>query len=91
MSSSTITTSLPLAERDRFWVGQVRSMALGFTFRFRAFISVIGWSMVSLIRATNLLSFEVCRVVPGAPCSSSTAVRKDGRNDLAVDHEGLCK
>ena len=91
MSSSIITISLSLAERDRFWVGQVESIALGFAFRFRAFISVIGWSMVSFIRATNLLSFEACRAVLGVPCNSTTAVRKDGRSDLVVDRERLYK
>ena len=81
-----MTVPLPLAERDRFRVGQVRSITPGLAFRFRAFISLIGWNIVSLIRATSLEAFEV---VPRTSCCPSAAARNGGRSDLAVNREEL--
>jgi len=84
-------TSLPLAERDLFWVGQVRSMTPGLAFRFRAFISVIWLSMLSLIRAPSVLSLEARKLVPGPSCSPSAAVRTEDWTDLVVGHDKLCE
>lgn len=80
-------TSLPLAERDRFWVGQVRSIMPGLTFRFRAFIPVIVWSMVPLMRSTSFLSLVARELVLSPSCGPSAAVRNEGRSGLAVDYE----
>jgi len=61
----------------------------GLAFRFRAFISAIGWSMESLMRATIFLSLEACELVPGPSCSPSAAVRNGERSDLVVHYEEL--
>jgi len=58
----------------------------GLAFRFLAFISAIGWNMVSFMRATSFLSRELA---PGPSCSPSAAVRNGDRSDLVVRHEEL--
>jgi len=91
VSSSMTMMSLLLAERDRFWVGQVRSITPGLAFRFRDLNSVIGWSTVSFMRVASFLFFEACKLFPRPSCSSSAAARSDDPSELVVDHEGLPK
>ena len=64
-------------------------MTPGLAFRFRAFISVMGRSTLSLIRAPSFLLLEARKLVPGPSCSSSAAVRNEDWGDLVDDHDKL--
>jgi hypothetical protein len=83
--SSRTMMSLLLVERGRFWFGRVRSIIPGLAFRFRAFISLIGRNMVSLIRSMSFLSLGICELVPTPPCGPSVAVRNGGRSRLIIN------
>ena len=65
-------------------------MMPGLAFRFRAFISVIGWSTLSLILATNF-SPEARKLVPRPSCSPSAAARNEDWSGLVVGHDKLCE
>ena len=89
-SPSRTMMSPLLAERGRFWVGRVRSIIPGLPFRFLAFISLIGWNMVSFRRSMSFLSLGACELAPTSSCGPSAEARNRELSCLTINCKELC-